>query len=272
MTGAAAEAARGALAAGKAALLWRRQVADTETPVAAALRLIEPGRGDFLLESVEGGATRGRHSLIGLAPDLIFRAHGDHAEINRCWAEDRAAFAPASASTVAALRALVAECRADVPAELPRALACLVGYFGYETVTLVERLDQPAADPLELPDMMFVRPSVLLVFDRLADTLFLVAPAWPDPARAPAALVAAAEERLDAVAARLAASAPSVALSVYRAVAGSMKIRWTATSRFASRTATRRAGLKTVRGFGPSGHRGWKRTSFGRGTRKRDAR
>ena len=191
------------LAAGRPALLWRRQVADTETPVAAALKLIEPGRGDFLLESVEGGATRGRHSLLGLAPDLVFRAAGDGAEINRRWATDRAAFAPAG-PTLAALRGLVAECRAEVPDGLPRALACLVGYLGYETIGLVERLPQPAADPLGLPDMLFVRPTVLLVFDRLADALYLVAPAWPDAARDPAAVVAEANERLDATAARLA--------------------------------------------------------------------
>lgn len=76
-------AAHAALATGRPALLWQRQVADTETPVAAALKLIEPGRGDFLLESVEGGETRGRHSLIGLAPDLVFRAQGNKAAINR---------------------------------------------------------------------------------------------------------------------------------------------------------------------------------------------
>jgi anthranilate/para-aminobenzoate synthase component I len=127
------EQAVASLAARRPALLWRRQVADTETPVAAALKLIEPGRGDFLLESVEGATTRGRHSLIGLAPDLVFRAEGDAAEINRAWATDRAAFAPVG-GTLPALRRLVAECRADVPAGLPRALACLVGYFGYETV------------------------------------------------------------------------------------------------------------------------------------------
>ena len=193
------------LAAGRPVLRWRRQVADTETPVAAALRLIEPGRGDFLLESVEGGATRGRHSLIGLAPDLVFRAQGDAAEVNRRWAADRDAFAPAG-STLAALRQLVAECRAEVPDGLPRALACLVGYFGYETVGLVEKLPQPAADPLGLPDMLFVRPTVLLVFDRLADALFLVAPAWPDPTRDAADLIAEADARLDATAARLAAT------------------------------------------------------------------
>ncbi|MBM6575191.1 anthranilate synthase component I [Microvirga sp. SRT01] len=194
------------LAAGRPAMIWRRQVADTETPVAAALKLIEPGRGDFLLESVEGGAIRGRHSIIGLAPDLVFRAHGQHAAINRRWPHDRDAFEPCPQPTLTALRALVAACRAEVDPELPRALTCLVGYFGYETVGLVEDLAQPSADPLGLPDMMFVRPTVLLVFDRLADTLYLIAPAWPDLARDPSAIVAEAEARLDAVAARLAAT------------------------------------------------------------------
>ncbi|WP_375427872.1 anthranilate synthase component I [uncultured Sphingomonas sp.] len=222
------------LRAGRPALVWRRQVADTETPVAAALKLFEPGRGDFLLESVEGGSTRGRHSLLGLAPDLVFRAHGGRAEVNREWLTDRDSFAPCPAPTLEALRGLVSECRADVPAELPRALACLVGYFGYETVRLVEDLPEPTADPLGLPDMMFVRPTVMLVFDRLADTLYLVAPAWPDPARDPASIVAEAQERLDAVGARLASTAlpapvraelpdpiytPAIAPDRYRAMA-----------------------------------------------------
>jgi len=199
-------AAVAALAAGRPALLWQRQIADTETPVAAALRLIEPGRGDFLLESVEGGETRGRHSLIGLAPDLVFRANGQSAEINPDWLTDRDAFAPASKPTLAALRDLVASCRMDVPAELPRALACLVGYFGYETIGLVETLPRPDVDPLGLPDMIFVRPTVILIFDRLADALFFVAPVWPDAARDPHAIVAEAAERIDAVGARLAAT------------------------------------------------------------------
>jgi anthranilate synthase component 1 len=193
-----------ALTRGAPALVWRRQVADTETPVAAALKLIEPGRGDFLLESVEGGATRGRHSLIGLAPDLVFRAQGDQAAINRDWLTDRTAFEPCGAPSIEALRSLVASCRMAVPEELPRALACLVGYFGYETVGLIESLPRSAADPLGVPDMMFVRPTVILIFDRLADALFMVAPVWPDRARTPEAIVAAAQERLDAVAARLA--------------------------------------------------------------------
>ncbi|MFD1612046.1 anthranilate synthase component I [Sphingomonas tabacisoli] len=182
-----------ALEAGRAAFVWRRQIADTDTPVSAALALVEPGRGDFLLESVEGGQTRGRHSLIGLAPDLIFKAQGDTAEING---------EPVAGGAIAALRGLVEQCRAEVPPELPRALACLVGYFGYETIGLIEKLPRPPANPLDLPDMLFVRPTLILVFDRLADELFLIAPLWPD-AGEPAKRVADAWERIDAAAARL---------------------------------------------------------------------
>jgi anthranilate synthase component 1 len=189
--------ARAALADGRPSLVWRRRVADTETPVAAALKLIEAGRGDFLLESVEGGSVRGRHSMIGLAPDLVFRADGDRAEINAHWLTDREAFTEAKEPTLPALRALVERCRMEVPSELPRAMAFLVGYFAYETVGLVERLERPAPNPIGLPDMTFVRPTVLLIFDRLADTLFLVAPVWPG------ASVDAAVERLDAIEARL---------------------------------------------------------------------
>lgn len=198
------EAARAALAAGRPALLWHRRVADTETPVAAALKLIEPGRGDFLLESVEGGSVRGRYSLIGLAPDLVFRATGAEAAVNRRWLTDRDAFVACEAPALEALRALVADCRAEVPESLPRALACLVGYFSYETIGLVETLPRPAENPVGVPDMMFVRPTVLLVFDRLADTLFFVAPVWPEGGRDGEALIEAAAARIEAASARLA--------------------------------------------------------------------
>ncbi len=188
-----------ALEQGKPALIWRRQVADTETPVSAALKLMEGERGDFLLESVEAGETRGRHSLIGLAPDLVFRADHDKAAVNRHWLSDRDAFEPEGQDSLAALRKLVQDCQMDVPEELPRALACLVGYFGYETIGLVEKLPRAADSALSLPDMLFVRPTVILIFDRLADELFLVAPVWPEGAGTAEHKIELAEERLDEV-------------------------------------------------------------------------
>lgn len=200
--------AAAALAEGKPALVWRRLIADTETPVGAAVKLIEPGRGDFLLESVEGGAVRGRYSLLGLDPDLVFRATGHACEINRDWQGDRAAFAPLSGDALAELRGLVEACRIDVPAELPPALACLVGYFGYETIGLVEKLPRARQSALELPDMLFVRPTLILVFDRLSDALFCIAPVWPSD-KAPERALDQAQERIDGALHRLASTVPA---------------------------------------------------------------
>jgi anthranilate synthase component I len=196
-----------ALARGQPGVVWRRLIADTETPVGAAAKLIEPGRGDFLLESVEGGEVRGRYSLLGLDPDLIFRALGPAAEINRDWRADRGAYAPLPGNSLAELRALVESCRFAMPSALPPALACLVGYFGYETIGLVEKLPRAPASALELPDMLFVRPTLVLVFDRLSDALYCVAPVWPS-ATAPDRALAAAQERIDDALRRLAGPVP----------------------------------------------------------------
>jgi anthranilate synthase component I len=197
------------IASGKPALVWRRTIADTETPVSAALKTMEAERGDFILESVEGGETRGRYSLVGLAPDLVFRAHGQIAEINHEWDIDREKFERCPLPTLGALRQLADQCKIDVPSALPQALACLVGYFGYETVGLVEDLSRAADSALSLPDVFFVRPTIVLVFDRLKDEMFLIAPVWPNEKTAAANQVERAIERLDIIERKLAAGCPS---------------------------------------------------------------
>src|SRR5262245_16969307 len=68
--------------AGEPQVVWTQLVADLETPVSAMLKLSAGRANCFLLESVEGGAVRGRYSIIGIEPDLIFRAFGSRAEIN----------------------------------------------------------------------------------------------------------------------------------------------------------------------------------------------
>ena len=202
-----AEDARLQLAGGRPALVWRELVADTQTPVGAALKLIEPGRGDFLLESVEGGEVRGRFSLLGLDPDLVFRADGDGAAINSDWQTDRSAFVPCSAEPTCALRDLIGQSRIDVPDGLPPALACVVGYFSYETIGMVENVARAAQPGLGLPDMVFTRPTVLLVFDSLTDKLFCIAPVWPGE-KAPDMQLEEAADRIDDTLRRLDDAAP----------------------------------------------------------------
>ena len=196
-------AALEALAQGRGAVVWQRLIADIETPVSAALKLIEPGRGDWVLESVESGETRGRYSLLGLDPDLMFEVTGDKARINRDWRTDREAFEPIATPALQALRDLVAECRFDVPDGLPKALATLVGFFAYETIGLVERIPRAPGAGLGLPDMVFVRPTTILVFDRLADELYLIAPIWPDQNAPIDRMIESAQDRLETIAARL---------------------------------------------------------------------
>ncbi|GAA4643726.1 anthranilate synthase component I [Pontixanthobacter gangjinensis] len=202
-----ADAALSQLNAGEPALVWRKIIADTVTPVGAAEKLIEPGRGDFLLESVEGGEIRGRYSLLGLDPDLVFRASGSDAAVNSAWKTDHNAFEPCENESLQALRQLVQDCRIEVPDGLPPALACLVGYFGYETIGLVEELPRPPENGLGLPDMLFVRPTVILVFDGLTEELFAIAPLWASET-VPVTAISIAEGQIDETLRRLAQAAP----------------------------------------------------------------
>ncbi len=196
------------LKAGNPAILWREIVGDMLTAVGAAARLMQPGRGDFLLESVEGGETRGRYSLVGLDPDLVFRASGKLSAINRAWRHDRTAFALLPGDGLSELRHLVRECQVAVPAGLPPALALLVGYLGYETIGLVEHVPGLQANALGLPDMLFVRPTLVLVFDNVTDTLVLLTPLWPGETH-PEQAIALASRRIGEALDLLAGPAPS---------------------------------------------------------------
>src|SRR3982074_3416328 len=91
--------------AGKPQALYVRLIADLETPVSAFLKLADGRDNAFLLESVQGGETRGRYSVIGLKPDLICRCRGGRAEINRDVGADAERFL-ADAEADAPLRSL----------------------------------------------------------------------------------------------------------------------------------------------------------------------
>ncbi len=185
--------------AGRPQVVWTTLVADLETPVSAMLKLADGRPNSFLLESVEGGAIRGRYSFIGLKPDLIWRCFGNRAEINR-EARFGDAFQPcpvgARAGTLASLRAVVAESRIDLPPGLPPMAAGLVGYMGYDMVRLVERLPDGNPDTLGVPDGLLLRPTIIAVFDAIKDTVTVVTPAWPDPEMTARAAFDQARKRL----------------------------------------------------------------------------
>jgi len=181
---------------GEAQVVWSTIVADLETPVSAMLKLADDRPNSFLLESVEGGAVRGRYSIIGLKPDLIWRCRGDRAEVNRQARYDPDAFEPTDGSALDSLRALIAETRIDLPAELPPMAAGLVGYMSYDMVRLMERLPEENPDVLGLPDGMFVRPTVMAIFDSVRDVVTIITPVWPKEGLSARAAYAQANERL----------------------------------------------------------------------------
>src|SRR2546423_7087784 len=94
---------------GEAQVVWVTLVSDLETPVSAFLKIAEGRPLSFLLESVEGGEVRGRYSIIGLEPDLVWRTVAGRAEINRVARYSSTGFAPCNHAPLAALRALIAE-------------------------------------------------------------------------------------------------------------------------------------------------------------------
>lgn len=160
--------------------VYTRLVADLETPVTAMLKIGREARYSFLLESVEGGAVRGRYSMIGLDPDLILKIDGPLASVNRAALHDPDnGFEPMKEKPLDALRAINAETAIDLPDDLPPMAVGLFGYMGYDMVRLMEHLPDQNPDSLGLPDGILIRPTVMAIFDAVRDEVTVVAPVYP---------------------------------------------------------------------------------------------
>ncbi len=193
-------------ARGEAQVVWTTLVADLETPVSAFLKFTGKSGNSpnsFLLESVEGGAARGRYSIVGLDPDLIWRANGDRAEINRSARTKPDAFASCPQPPLEALRALIAESRIALPDALPPMAAGVFGYLGYDMVRQMEELPAPNPDPIGIPDAVMLRPTLMVVFDAVKDSITVVTPVRPQSGVDAKTARARAIERLSGIVDRL---------------------------------------------------------------------
>ena len=208
MTGIDFEAFAERHSSGRPSLVHATLIADLETPVSAFMKLTAARSGNvFLLESVEGGETRGRYSMIGLDPDLIWRASGDTCEINRNPQKDRNAFTDCGVRPLEGLRALLAESAIPAETELLRALppmaAGVFGYLGYDMVRQMERLAPAKPDTIGVPDAILIRPSVMVIFDSVKDELHIVTPVRAQAGVSARAAWESAQARLDAIIATL---------------------------------------------------------------------
>ncbi|MAU42014.1 MAG: anthranilate synthase component I [Kordiimonas sp.] len=182
---------------GQAQIIWTSLVADLETPISAFLKLADEKNYSSLLESVEGGAIRGRYSFIGLKPDLVWRCHGKQAEINRNALYDSEEFVAEGKTTLESLRDLLAESHISLPDDMPPMSAGMIGYMGYDTVRLIEKLENIPEDNLHCPDGMFMRPTIMVVFDSVKDMLTIVTPVRPQSGVDAKAAYLRAQERLN---------------------------------------------------------------------------
>ncbi|MFT3974633.1 MAG: anthranilate synthase component I [Amaricoccus sp.] len=186
--------------AGRNQVVYTRLVADLDTPVSLMLKLTEARKDSFLLESVTGGEVRGRYSIMGMKPDLVWECRGEQARVNRSARFDPDGWTDAGSDPLASLRAIIAESAIELPADLPPMAAGLFGYLGYDMVRLVEHLPDVNPDPLGLPDAIMLRPSVVLIVDGVKGEVTVVCPAWAGAGLgARAAYAQAAERVMDAV-------------------------------------------------------------------------
>ncbi|MEI2804940.1 MAG: anthranilate synthase component I [Albidovulum sp.] len=187
-------------AAGSNQLVHTRLAADLDTPVSLMLKLAEAQPMSFMLESVTGGEVRGRYSVVGLKPDVIWDCRGEESRINRQARFDTDAFEPLEGHPLATLRALIAESRIEMPAGIPAIAAGLFGYLGYDMIRLVEHLPEVKPDPIGVPDAVLMRPTVVAVLDGVKGEVTVCSPAWAGSGlSARAAYAQAAERVMDAV-------------------------------------------------------------------------
>ncbi len=154
-------------------LIHRVLVADTQTPVSVYLKLTEGQKNCFLLESVEGGEVRGRFSVIGIKPDLIWRCRNNYAEVNSS-PQTNDTFERDVMPPLLSLRKLLAESAMSDIGDLPPMAAGLFGYFGYDMIRLIETIPDQNHPAFEMDDSLLIRPSLIAIFDRLKDSITLV--------------------------------------------------------------------------------------------------
>ena len=162
---------------GRNQVVYSKLTSDLDTPVSIMLKLAGAKKNSFILESVTGGEIRGRYSIIGMDPDLIWKCEEKQSFLS----SGDSVFKPISGQPLSVFRDLLQQSVINLPKELPQSSAGLFGYFGYDMVRHVENLPNLNKDTLGLPDAMFIRPSIIAVLDGVKGEVILVAPVFYEP-------------------------------------------------------------------------------------------
>lgn len=172
--------------------IYKRLSADLLTPVSAFLSLRAGSRYSFLLESVEGGEKLARYSFLGKNPFKIIRAFGGDVTVEH---RDRPA-EPVDGNVFSVLQRELDRYDEVKVGGLPRFTSGAVGYMGYDTVRLIERLPDIPADDLGLPDAVWCFYDTFTAFDHVKHQLVLMSGAFVEPNGDPEAAYRAALDRI----------------------------------------------------------------------------
>mgnify|MGYP001167088728 FL=1 len=181
---------------GKAQLISRKLSSDLETPVSVYLKLCQNETYSFLMESVQDGEIRGRYSMIGFAPEVSVKVVGGKAYLNQDALTDPMAYAPLPGNPIEELGALLQQNQIEMPEDMPSMAAGWFGYMAYDMVRYMEALPSQNPDILGLPESIFIRPTIVVVFDDATDTMQIVTPIYPRAEMSADSAYDLAEQRL----------------------------------------------------------------------------
>lgn len=160
--------------------LFDEILADTETPVSVYLKARRESPYSFLLESIEGGEKIGRYSFIGFNPfsNFIIRGKSFSIESRHPDVTVLPTLVEGITDPIVALKKIFAHYRTAGVEGLPRLASGAIGYFGYETVQLVENIPSAPLDELKLDDALLMFLDTLFVFDNVKRKLMIVSNAY----------------------------------------------------------------------------------------------
>lgn len=187
--------------------VWRKLLADSETPLTLYRKLAGDRPGTFLLESAEHGGTWSRYSFIGVnSLATLTEVDGE-----ATWEGSKPAAAPSGIDPLAALRISAEHLKSPRIADLPPLTGGLVGYMGYEVIRRLEKISEIAVNDVPVPELAFMLTSDLAVLDHKDGTLTLIANAinWDGSSERVDEAYQDALIRLDAMESDLRSSTPS---------------------------------------------------------------
>ena len=159
-------------------IISTQYIADTDTPISALIKISKNQKYSFLLESVEGGDQRGRYSLLGCEPDLIWKVKNGKVSISTDsqYLKDSTKVILNPIESLRQILHLSKVSRNSKETPYP----ILVGYLGYPMIQFMEKIMLNNPDPLMIPDALMIRPKIVAVFDNIKDTINIMTVIYPE--------------------------------------------------------------------------------------------